>query len=120
MEEIDKIAVGKRIKEFVIQKYGKLKPLIDEMGMGYASFHSTYIKGRSLPGAKIISKLIKLGCDIDWLLHGEGEPVNKVAENSIKYQATNKEVTQLKEENKRLKEKLAGIQKLLDDINSTL
>lgn len=40
---------------------------------------SSYTSGRSLPGAKILLKLHYLGCDINWLLSGEGAMLRKDA-----------------------------------------
>jgi hypothetical protein len=113
MKELDKIAIGERIKEFAIKKYGKIKPLGDQFGMGYNTFHSTYIQGRSLPGPKIISKLIELGCDIDWLLHGERKSPFYIAEDQVPYNFGSAEIEKLKEDIRRLQSKLANIQKLL-------
>lgn len=106
MDEIDKIAVGKRLKEFGSSKFKNMKEFAEYLGFSPGTFQTTYLKGRSLPGAKIIGKLVKIGCDINWLLHGEKNEVLRVTDTEDKY---NK---QLKEENKKLNAKLESIRKL--------
>ena len=71
MIELNKKEVGLRLKEFGIDRFGTISELALKLEMDYQSFHSTYIQGRSLPGAKILSKLMQMGCNIDWLLHGK-------------------------------------------------
>lgn len=64
---MDKKGVGIRLKEFGKNKFGKLDLFAEALSMSPQSLQS-YLSGRSLPGAAIISKLIELGCDTNWLL----------------------------------------------------
>lgn len=112
MEELNKIEIGHRLREFALKRFGRIKDLSDYLGMAQGGFTDTYLNGRSLPGAKIISKLIKLGCDIDWLLHGtqKNNAISEKTENSWSLQI---EVKKLQEENQELKEKLINIENLI-------
>lgn len=68
----NKVEIGNRLREFGLSKFGKLSALATLLDMSPQSLQS-YLSGRSLPGASIISKLKKLGCDTDWLLLNKEE-----------------------------------------------
>lgn len=67
----DKIqeGIGERIRLFAKRKYGTLKRLADEMGISPQQLQQ-YISGKREPGSRILSRLLKLGCDINWVLGG--------------------------------------------------
>lgn len=64
-----RIGIGGRIRLFAKRKYGTLKKLAEAMGISPQQLHQ-YISGKREPGSKILLKLLKLGCDINWLLSG--------------------------------------------------
>lgn len=66
--EIQK-GIGERIRVFAKKKYSTLKKLADEMGISPQQLQQ-YISGKREPGSKILLRLFKLGCDINWLLTG--------------------------------------------------
>lgn len=111
MVELDKIAVANRLKEFALEKHGSLKGLADNFKMSYSSFHSAYFNGRSFPGPKILSKLIEMGCNIEWLLHGESRGLI-VSEKTVEYHTLLDKNDKLKEENEKLKKQLKEINNL--------
>ncbi len=111
MSELNKKEIGARLKEFALKKYGRLQPMADEFGMGYGAFYTSYISGKSLPGAKFISKLVKLGCDIDWLLHGDEAGLNMVSDHKLPN--LQEDCMLLKKENAELREKLEAIKKII-------
>ena len=109
--KLDKIAIGERTKEEALRVLGKIKDLADQTGMGYSSFHSSYIKGKSLPGAKLISIYIKLGLNINYILHGSSSSIY-IADNKEEYNPTQAKNIELINEIEDLKKKLAKIHQL--------
>lgn len=73
--EIDKIEVGKRLREFA-KDYGGVGKLAESLNMSIQALSGSYISGKNLPGAEVLARLIDLGCDINWLLTGSGQNVN--------------------------------------------
>jgi transcriptional regulator with XRE-family HTH domain len=61
--------MGERIRIFAKRKYGTLKKLAEEMRISPQQLQQ-YISGKREPGSKILAKLLRLGCDINWLLGG--------------------------------------------------
>ena len=68
-DEKIRIGIGGRIRIFAKRKYGTLKKLAEAMNISPQQLHQ-YISGKREPGSKILVKLLKLGCDINWLLSG--------------------------------------------------
>ena len=63
--------IGLRLREFGESKFDKVKDFAEALEMAPSSLQASYLSGRNAPGAPMIAKLIKLGCDIEWLLLGE-------------------------------------------------
>lgn len=61
--------IGERIRIFAKRKFGTLKTLAEQMEISPQQLQQ-YISGKREPGSKILLKLLKLGCDINWLLGG--------------------------------------------------
>lgn len=64
-----RIGIGGRVRHFAKRKYGTLKKLAEAMDISPQQLHQ-YISGKREPGSRILVKLLKLGCDINWLLSG--------------------------------------------------
>ena len=64
--------IGDRLRAFAIGKYGKIKAFADALGMS-ASNAQAYMRGARTPGAKVLARLQNIGCNITWLLTGQGE-----------------------------------------------
>ncbi len=64
-----RLGIGGRIRLFAKRKYGTLKKLAETMNISPQQLHQ-YISGKREPGSRILMKLLKLGCDINWLLSG--------------------------------------------------
>ncbi|MBU1101071.1 MAG: helix-turn-helix domain-containing protein [Bacteroidetes bacterium] len=69
-EEELHMGIGERIRLFAKRKYGTLKKLADAMLISPQQLQQ-YISGKREPGSRILIKLLKLGCDINWLLGGK-------------------------------------------------
>jgi len=63
------IGIGNRIRFFAKRKYGTLKSLAIAMNVSPQQLQQ-YVSGKREPGSKILAKLLRLGCDINWLLGG--------------------------------------------------
>ncbi|MEG8947183.1 helix-turn-helix domain-containing protein [Rosettibacter firmus] len=66
----DQYNIGERLRIFAKKKFGKLKKLAEAMNISPQQLQQ-YVSGKREPGAKILIKLLKLGCDINWLLGGK-------------------------------------------------
>lgn len=69
-----KKVVGERLKIFANYRFDSVSGLARALDMHPNSFHSGYIGGRHYPGGEMLIKLFYAGCDIAWLLTGEGLP----------------------------------------------
>ncbi len=63
------VGIGNRIRIFAKRKYGTLKSLAVAMNVSPQQLQQ-YVSGKREPGSKILAKLLRLGCDINWLLGG--------------------------------------------------
>jgi transcriptional regulator with XRE-family HTH domain len=61
------MSIGEKLKEWGKEKYGNLTILAQLLDITQPSL-SRYINNKTEPGAGILKKLKKLGCNIDWLL----------------------------------------------------
>lgn len=61
--------IGIRIRIFAKRKYGTLKELANALEISPQQLHQ-YVSGSREPGAKILAKFLRIGCDINWLLGG--------------------------------------------------
>ena len=71
MEDLSTISA--RLKHFAKAEYGSVTGLCEKMGR-HGSALSRYINGDSVPGSKLQHQLRELGCDIEWLMTGNGIP----------------------------------------------
>ena len=85
-----RIGIGGRIRFFAKRKYGTLKSLAEAMDISPQQLHQ-YISAKREPGSKILVKLLKLGCDINWLLSGSESM------ESFKIDKLEKELSKLQE-----------------------
>ncbi|MEW6653088.1 MAG: helix-turn-helix transcriptional regulator [Bacteroidota bacterium] len=67
------VGIGERMRLFARKKYGTLKKLAEAMQMSPQQLQQ-YISGKREPGSRILTKLLRLGCDVNWLLGGK-EPL---------------------------------------------
>ena len=64
--------VGNRLKQFADARYGSYAEFARDIGMHPSGLHSNYFSGKHYPGAEILIKLHFFGCDVAWLLTGDG------------------------------------------------
>ncbi len=61
--------IGERMRWFAKKKYGTLKKLAEAMNISPQQLQQ-YISCKREPGSRILAKLLRLGCDVNWLLGG--------------------------------------------------
>ncbi len=64
------LGIGERLRLFAKRKYGTLKKLAEAMKISPQQLQQ-YISAKREPGTRILVKLLKLGCDVNWLLGGK-------------------------------------------------
>jgi len=69
-EEKLQMGIGERMRLFAKRKYGTLKKLAEAMKISPQQLQQ-YISGKREPGTRILAKLLRLGCDVNWLLGGK-------------------------------------------------
>lgn len=69
-EENVEIGIGERMRIFARKKFGTLKKLAEAMKISPQQLQQ-YISGKREPGSRMLLKLLRLGCDINWLLGGK-------------------------------------------------
>ncbi len=93
-----RIGIGGRIRIFAKRKYGTLKKLANAMNISPQQLQQ-YISGKREPGSRILIKLLKLGCDINWLLSGteslESFKIDKLEREFRKFQDTLSHISSL-------------------------
>lgn len=69
--------IGERIKKFAKEKFGSVSSLARAMGIKETSL-STYINGRSKPGASIQEKLRNVGANVEWIMTGNNPALERL------------------------------------------
>lgn len=64
-----RLAIGKRIREWVVEKYGKVNLAAADLKMSPQSLN-TYMVGKSKPATGMQHKLQKLGADVQYIMTG--------------------------------------------------
>lgn len=80
---MDKILFSNRLNEFCKTVSHTQVDFAEKLGMQPQSLQK-YLKGQRLPLPEILSKISNLGCNINWLLNGEGEMMKKNVIKSTK------------------------------------
>ena len=116
-----KLEIGLRIKEFGENKFPSIASFSRSIGMNNRQGLNPYLKGRSFPGGEMLSKLVELGCNINWLLTGEGamqySTGHTVKEASVPYNAVRRieELEKKFEEIDKLKARIYDLENLLKE-----
>ncbi len=90
--------IGERIRVFAKRKYGTLKKLAEAMKISPQQLQQ-YISGKREPGSRILAKLLRLGCDVNWLLGGresiESYKIYKLENQLRKLQSSFEQITSI-------------------------
>jgi transcriptional regulator with XRE-family HTH domain len=124
------MSIGQRLRIWGKKHYKKMTKLAEVLDIDYSTLQR-YLSDKRRPSPEVLTKLNELGCDINLLLTGENEPdhsqrfeklVNIVKESQSdyyiriprkEYDKMNERITELEEENKVLKKKIASSMKSL-------
>ena len=97
-DERMQVGIGERMRWFAKQKFGTLKKLADAMTISPQQLQQ-YISGKREPGSKVLIKLLRLGCDVNWLLGGreslESYKIYKLESELRKMQNNFQQITSL-------------------------
>ena len=80
---MDKISFSERLMEFCKVVSPTQVDFASKLGMKPQTLQK-YIKGQRLPLPEILDKICSLGCNINWLLNGEGDMIKKSEKPSAK------------------------------------
>jgi transcriptional regulator with XRE-family HTH domain len=69
---VQKDFIGDRLRAFVLSKHLSIKDFADFIGMDAGNVQK-YLNGKRKPGTPLLQRLKSDGCNLDWLLTGEGE-----------------------------------------------
>lgn len=98
------MTIGQKLRIFGEEKFGSVSKLAEAIDMKPSSFYK-YLNDETTPGGDILSKLLRLGCDLNWLLSQDdtSPPANHIFIYKIK---------QLEEENRLLRDNISHISSL--------
>jgi transcriptional regulator with XRE-family HTH domain len=92
------LGLGERVRFFALKKYGTLKKLAEAMEITPQQLQQ-YISGKREPGTRVLIKMLRLGCDLNWLLGGkvslESFKIYKIETELKKLQNTLTQITAL-------------------------
>lgn len=77
---MNKILIGKKLREFLISKFGKLTIAAEKLEMRPQNLN-TYLNGEHIPGGKLLNRLNELGCDTEFLFNTK-DYYNEETDNS--------------------------------------
>jgi PAS domain S-box-containing protein len=71
-----------RLRNYILKKHGSVNAFCRAVGIKYPAQMTPYLKGKCLPGKKMLERLEKDGADIDWILTGHtvGEQVSPISD----------------------------------------
>lgn len=107
------MTLGEKIKIFGQKQFGSVTGLAGALGMSMQTL-SHYVNDHSLPGTKILQKLLNLGCDLNWLL---GDQQGIVKESGLKY--GRKSYEDVVKERDELASRLMAISKIIEGKSDT-
>lgn len=60
-----------RLREYILKKHGSISAFCRATGIKYPAQMGPYLKGKSIPGKKMLEKLENDGADVDWIMYGK-------------------------------------------------
>ncbi len=71
-----------RLREYILKKHGSINAFCRATGIKYPAQMTPYLKGKCLPGKKMLERLEKDGADVDWILtgHAVGEMTTPISD----------------------------------------
>lgn len=87
--------IGKRLKEFAKSRYGTVSAFAEACSMPQPQM-SAYTSDAKSPSIDVLLRFLQAGCNINWLLSGEGEMVYSIGYNQNETSLTEDEISQLR------------------------
>jgi transcriptional regulator with XRE-family HTH domain len=100
---------SEKIKIFAKKHFGSLRNLAERLFISPENL-SAYANDKRDPGAPFLRKMLKAGCDLNWLLD-ESDQIKEGTDNFKDIR-----IAELETENKKLREKLNSIEKFIQKI----
>ncbi len=75
----ERIEIGARLKQYSEQNYKSHADFARIFGVSPQAL-TNYYNGRNVPGGEFLSRLSKLGCDLNWLLTGKASTGNNISQ----------------------------------------
>lgn len=71
-----------RLRDYILKKHGSINAFCRATGIKYPAQMTPYLKGKCLPGKKMLERLEKDGADVDWILtgHAVGEMMSPISD----------------------------------------
>ena len=71
-----------RLRDYILKKHGSINAFCRAAGIKYPAQMTPYLKGKCLPGKKMLERLEKDGADVDWILtgHAVGEMMTPISD----------------------------------------
>lgn len=94
--------IGKRLKEFAKSRYGTVSAFAEACSMPQPQM-SAYTSDAKSPSVDVLLRFLQAGCNINWLLSGEGEMVYSIGYTPVSL--SEEEIAGIKQLLKEQKEK---------------
>lgn len=88
--------IGKRLKDFAKTKYGSVSAFADACSMSQPQM-SAYTSESKSPSVDVLLRFLKAGCNINWLLSGDGEMIYSSSYTNSSALLSEDEIVQIKE-----------------------
>ncbi len=71
-----------RLRDYILKKHGSINAFCRASGIKYPAQMTPYLKGKCLPGKKMLERLEKDGADVEWILtgHAVGEMMTPISD----------------------------------------
>jgi transcriptional regulator with XRE-family HTH domain len=83
------MTIGQRLRKFGLERYGSIKEFAKAMQMSPPGLQQ-YLADKREPGTPVLQRLIRVGCDVEWLMTGKaiaGQATGAVREEGEVYKA---------------------------------
>ena len=62
-----------RLRDYILKKHGSINAFCRAVGIRYPAQMTPYLKGKCLPGKKMLERLEKDGADVEWIMTGHAQ-----------------------------------------------
>ena len=65
--------IGERMKVFLLHRFGTITKAAEAYDNKASNYFQPYFKNASVPGGELLNRMAEWGCNLNWLMTGEGE-----------------------------------------------